>query len=358
MVNEKGGIKGKKIELVKADAPDPTTATTEAGRLIEQQGIKLIFGSMSSGNALAISSVTEKSGAILVESGGITDELTNKGFKYVFRVIDKGSYRGALGVRYSSEVLAPIIGKKPSELRVAIINEESSYGASVGGGAEAEAKKLGLNIVLHESYNAKITDMSAMVLKIKAAAPDVLLSVNYINDAILLFDTLKQYKAMPKIFMGCGAGTTDPNFAKTIGTDSDGVFCMDMPTNLPIQAFSKDEKVKIAVQEFRTRFLKAYPSVNAVPVGAECAFCGAYSFLNDILPRAASTEIADIRTAALATKLSLTTLGFGLDFGEDGQNKSATANIGQWQNGKVVTVYPSSLKNGEQINVPLPIASK
>lgn len=359
LVNAKGGINGKKVELVTADAPDSTTAATEAGRLINQQGIKILFGSMSSGNAVAIGSVVEKSDALLIESNGIADALTDVGNKHVFRVIDKGSYRGALGVQYSYDTLAAKLGKNPKDLKIAILNEDSSYGTSVADGAVQCAKKLGINIVYQESYNAaKITDMSSMAMKIKQTAPDVLISVSYINDAILMMDTLRQYQAVPKVIMGCGAGTTDPNFAATVGKDADGIFCMDMPTNLSLDVYKSDPTLQAAVKEFREKYLAMDKSVNTVPVGTECTFCGAYTFLNDVLPKAKSLSVDDIRTAALSTKLSLTSLGFGLDFGEDGQNKLASANIGQWQNGKVITVYPDKLKNGSLIDIPLPITSK
>ncbi|MGX8700385.1 ABC transporter substrate-binding protein [Caproiciproducens sp.] len=359
LVNAKGGVNGKKIELVTADAPDATTATTEAGRLINQQGIKILFGSMSSGNAVAIGSVVAKSDALLIESNGIADQLTDVGNKHVFRIIDKGSYRGALGIQYSYDTLAAKIGKDPKDLKVAILNEDSSYGTSVAQGAVDRAKELGVNIVYKESYNAaKITDMSAMAVKVKKAAPDILISVSYINDAILLMDTLRQYQAVPKVIFGCGAGTTDPNFASTVGKDANGIFCMDMPTNLSIDVYNSDPELKSAVEEFRKKYLEMDQSVNSVPVGTECTFCGAYTFLNDILPKAKSLSADDLREAALSTKLDLVSLGFGLDFGEDGQNKLATANIGQWQDGKVITVYPDKLKNGELVDVPLPIASK
>lgn len=357
MINKNGGVQGRQVELISADAPDPTTATTEAGRLIDQQGVKIIFGSLASGNALAISAVTEKSGAILMESGGITDELTNKGFKNVYRIIDKGGFRGAQGARYVKDVIAGKLGMKPEELKIAVVNEDSSYGVSVATGAIDEFKASGMNVVLHESYNAKVTDMSAMVMKIKDAKPDVLVTVSYINDAVLLVDTLKQYKAMPKVFLGTGAGTTDPNFAKTIGADSDGMFCLDMPTNLPIEHFAKYPEVQKVVEEFRKAFLAEYKDLDKASVAAEAAFAGAYHFLNDVVAKAKSTDPADIREQALKTKLEMTTLGFGLEFGEDGQNKLASANVGQWQGGKVVTVYPEDRKNGEAINIPLPIAN-
>ena len=110
MINKNGGVKGRQVALVAADATDATVANTEAGRLINQQGVGIIIGSLSSGNALAISAVTEKSGAILWETCGISDELTSKGFKYVFRVIDKGSFRGAYAMKFAKDVLAPKLG--------------------------------------------------------------------------------------------------------------------------------------------------------------------------------------------------------------------------------------------------------
>ena len=358
IVNENGGVQGRQVELTEADAPDPTAATTEAGRLVDQKGVQVIFGSMASGNALAIAGVTEKSGVTLVESGGIADALTDSGFKNVFRILDKGGLRGGAGVAYVGETLAPMLGIAKEDLKIAIIHEESSYGTSVADGAEKKATELGLNVVAREAYNSTITDMSALVLKLKDAKPDVLISVNYINDAILLVDTLKQYDAMPKVMMGCGAGTTDPNFAATIGADSDGIFCTDMPTNLPLDVFNSDEELKGVVSEFRERFKAEFPDMKNVSVAAECAFGGAYTFMNNILPNAKTLDSAGIREAALTTKIDLISIGFGWDLGDDGQNYASSANINQWQNGEVVTVFPESLKNGDVINVPLPIAGK
>ena len=356
-VNEKGGVQGRPIELVSADAPDPTAAATEAGRLVDQVGVKVVFGSLASGNALAIAGVTDKSGVVLVESGGIADALTDSNFKYVYRILDKGGLRGAVGAEYVGTSITETLGIAPADAKVFIIHEESSYGESVANGAEAKVKEMGMQLVGRAHYNTTITDMSALVLQIKQAKPDVLLTVNYVNDAILLVDTLKQLQAMPKVFMGLGAGTTDPNFAMTVGTDSDGFFCTDMPTNLPLDVF-EDEEMRATVEAFREAFLAKNSHLKNASIAAEAAFAGAYTFLNNILPNAADLDDPEtIRTAALETKLDMTTLGFGWDLGEDGQNYAAGANINQWQSGSVVTVAPESLKNGDAINVPLPIAN-
>lgn len=357
MINEKGGIQGREVELVSADAPDPTTASTEAGRLVDQVGVKVIFGSLASGNALAIAGVTDKSGVVLVESGGIADALTDSNFKYVYRILDKGGLRGAVGAQYIGDNVSKTLGIATEDMKIFIIHEESAYGESVANGAEAKVKELGMQLVGRESYNATITDMSALVMKIKDAKPDVLVDVSYVNDAILLVDTLKQLQAMPKVFMGCGAGTTDPNFAMTIGADSDGFFCTDMPTNLPLSVFT-DKDMKATVEAFRAAFLAKNTNMENASIAAEAAFAGSYTFMNNILSEAKDlNDPESIRTAALETKLDMTTLGFGWDLGEDGQNYAAGANINQWQGGKVVTVSPEKMKNGEAINIPLPIAN-
>lgn len=356
-VNEKGGVQGRTVELVSADAPDPTAAATEAGRLVDQVGVKVVFGSLASGNALAIAGVTDKSGVVLVESGGIADALTDSNFKYVYRILDKGGLRGAVGAEYVGTSITDTLGIAPADTKVFIIHEESSYGESVANGAEAKVEELGMQLVGRAHYNTTLTDMSALVLQIKQAQPDVLMTVNYVNDAILLVDTLKQLQAMPKVFMGLGAGTTDPNFAMTVGTDSDGFFCTDMPTNLPLDVF-EDEEMRATVEAFREAFLAKNTNLKNASIAAEAAFAGAYTFLNNILPNAADLDDPEtIRTAALETKLDMTTLGFGWDLGDDGQNYAAGANINQWQGGSVVTVAPDTLKNGDAINVPLPIAN-
>src|SRR5215467_3932748 len=44
MINERGGVMGKKLTFTVADAPDPTVAASEANRLITREGVKIITG--------------------------------------------------------------------------------------------------------------------------------------------------------------------------------------------------------------------------------------------------------------------------------------------------------------------------
>ncbi|KAG0740105.1 hypothetical protein G6F24_017127 [Rhizopus arrhizus] len=60
-INAAGGVNGEKIEIVKADAVDPTQAVSETKRLISANVVG-VFGSYASGISYAASPVTELAG--------------------------------------------------------------------------------------------------------------------------------------------------------------------------------------------------------------------------------------------------------------------------------------------------------
>ncbi len=353
MVNERGGVNGKEVIFAKADAPGTTEASTEANRLIDQQGVSVIIGSLSSGNGLAISSVTERSGVVLWETSAISDEITSSGGKYIFRTCESGSLRGYYGMQFAAEVLAEQLGIAPQDLKIALINEDSSYGTSITEGAVRGAEDFNLNLIAHETYNKDTTtDFSATVVRIKEKQPDIIFAVSYVNDAVLLYDTLKQLDAMPKVFIGGGSGFTDLNFNDVFGDEANGVFCIDMPTNVPPTAFSKEITKEIQA-EFRERFLADHKDMDAVPLTAEILFAGTWVLLNDVLPNAASMSADDIAAAARAINLDETTMGWGVEFGENGQNTIAIPAISQWQEGATRSIWPEKYKVSEVKYIPL-----
>src|SRR5690242_7270963 len=66
-VNAAGGVLGRQVELVSTDAPDPATAVANANRLISQDGVKIILGSVSSDIALAAAPVADRNKVIFWE---------------------------------------------------------------------------------------------------------------------------------------------------------------------------------------------------------------------------------------------------------------------------------------------------
>jgi len=357
IVNEMGGVNGREVVFVDADAPDSQTASTEAGRLISQYGVKVIIGSLTSGNALAISAVAERNGVVLWETSGISDEITSKGYKYLFRTCDKGSNRGKAAMHLVAEVVAPRLGIPLNVIKVAVANEDSSYGEAQIDALLKEAEKLGINVVIHERYSSSTIDLTAMIFRLKEKEPDVIFAVSYVNDAILFWNQAQQYSLNFKAFIGGGGGWSDPQFGKVQGRAANGIFDIDMPSNIDINKYKMDSTRQLA-KKFRSMYLKE-SGENEVPLSAEVVFTGTYILLNDVLPKAGPSYDADgIVEAAKTLDIKETIMGWTVHFDETNQNEGATPVTYQWQDGKTVIVWPFQWAEKEIENIPLPIFLK
>lgn len=350
IVNESGGVKGKQIQFVNADAPTPQAAVTEAERLISKENAKVLIGSLTSGNALSIASVTERSNAILWETSGISDDVTNKGFTSLFRTCDTGSLRGQSAVVLAYESIAALLGIAQNDLRVGMIYENSSYGTSQFNGASAEMMRRSRKFVLAAGYNSTSTDLSSLVLQVKQAKPDVLISVGYINDVQLIANGLRGYKATPKVIIGGGAGYTDPQFQVGQQNFANGVIGIDMPSNIDSK-YLRNEKVRAVSKLFRERYKSEYGE--APSLAAEVVFMGSFTLMNNVLPLAADMSVESIKKAAMSVNIPETINGWSVKFDSTGQNIGATAVAYQWQEGQKQIVWPSNLKSSEFKYLPL-----
>jgi branched-chain amino acid transport system substrate-binding protein len=349
-VNETGGVKGKMIQFVNADAPNPQAAVTEAERLINKEGAKVLIGSLTSGNALSIASVTERSNAILWETSGISDDVTNKGFTSVFRTCDTGSLRGQSAVVMAYESIAGLLGISSDNLKLAMIYENSAYGTSQYNGAMAEMKKRGKKFTLAVGYASSSTDLSSLVLQVKQAKPDVLISVGYINDVQLIANGLRGYKATPKVIIGGGAGYTDPQFHVGQQNYSNGVLGIDMPSNIDAKYLSNEKNRQVSLQ-FRNRYKAEYGE--APSLAAEVVFMGAYALMNDVLPLASDMSTDAIKKAAMSVNIPEAINGWAVKFDASGQNIGATAVAYQWQEGSKQIVWPRNLSSADFKYLPL-----
>lgn len=357
IVNEMGGVNGREVVFVDADAPDSQTASTEAGRLISQHEVQAIIGSLTSGNALAISAVIEREGVVLWETSGISDEITSKGYEYVFRTCDKGSNRGKAAMHLVAEVVAPRLGIPLNEIKVAVANEDSSYGEAQVDALLKEAEKLGINVVTHERYSSSTIDLTAMMLRLKEKEPDVVFAVSYVNDAILFWNQAQQYSLNFKAFIGGGGGWSDPQFGKVQGQGANGILVIDMPSNIDSNKYKMDSTRQLA-EKFRSMYLKE-SGEDKVPLSAEVVFTGTYILLHDVLPKAGPSYDADsIVEAAKTLDINETIMGWTVHFDETNQNEGATPVASQWKDGGTTLVWPFQWAEKEIENIPLPVFLK
>ena len=358
MVNEKfGGVWGKKVVFVKADAPDPTSGANEANRLITHEGMKILIGTYSSSISLAASAVAERNKVIFLEVIAASDEINQRGHKYTFRTNENASDLGGTAAVFASEVVGKELKIDPKKLKLAIIHEDSAFGTSVGKGVKRTADKLGLNVVAFDNYKATSVDLSSLVLRLKSLNPDVIISTSYINDAVLLWKTCKQLGLRPKAFIGTSAGHGLPDFARILGPDSEGVFASEAPAMVNPAALS--DKAKALDKEFRDRWMT---KKGRLPAGhAYRAFTGTWVLFTEVLPKAGAMDPEKIRQAFLKVDLPYGSLphGLGVKYAppEDpnaGLNERRIAGVQQWQDGKILQVWPEKLAVKNWTAIPLP----
>lgn len=333
--NAKGGVLGEKIQLVKADAVDANQAVGEARRLTSVENVAVVFGTFSSALSYAATQVTELAGVPFFELGAISDSITDRGYKNVYRSNSTAKNFAYAMVDTVKDVIAPELGVDPKTLRLAIIHEDGLYGKTVAQFQQERAKELGLNVVETLPYSAKAVDLSSLILRLRGAKVDVVLQTSYQNDTILFFRQAKAAGFKPKAAIGAGGGYSLVDTAKALGKDIEGAFNIDFPQ------FLTNEKGAPGLGAFVEAYKKRY---GTEPRSGHSLvnYVGAKAFL-DIIEQAGSTDAAKVREAVLAYKrpVGSTPTGWGFDFGENGQNKAVTTTLMQWQDGKLVTVWPA-----------------
>ncbi|MBU6225882.1 MAG: ABC transporter substrate-binding protein, partial [Burkholderiales bacterium] len=91
-INAKGGILGRKVELIKEDSVNPQTASTKAERLIERDKVACIVGEISSASALTIAQVAQRTKNLFINTGANSDALRGSNCnKYMFHVESQNS---------------------------------------------------------------------------------------------------------------------------------------------------------------------------------------------------------------------------------------------------------------------------
>ena len=334
--NAQGGVLGKQIVLVKADAVDANQAVGEARRLTSVENVGAVFGSFSSALSYAATQVTELAGVPYFELGAVSDSVTDRGYQNIYRSNSTAKDFAYAMVDAVADVIAPQLEVDPKDLRIAIIHEDGLYGKTLGEFQSKRAEELGLNVVENLPYSAKAVDLSSLILRLRGAKADVVLQTSYQNDTILFFRQAKSAGFKPKAILGAGGGYSLTDTAKALGDTINGAFDVDFPQ------YNTNEAGAPGLGAFIESYKNKY---NSEPRSGHSLanYVGANAFL-DIIEQAGSMDADKIREAVMEYKKPVGTsaTGWGFDFADNGQNKAATTTLMQWQEGKLLTVWPEA----------------
>jgi branched-chain amino acid transport system substrate-binding protein len=351
-INAAGGIKslgGAKLEMLYADSESkPEKGVAEAERMINTEKVHLLTGCWNSAVTYPTTAVAERYGIPFVVPVSVADKITEQGFKTVFRIAAKDSW----WTRDQFAFLKDIQEEFKTEIKtLAFVYENGDWGKGFAGQWRALAEKNGYKIVLDEPYPSTATDMSPVVQKIRRARPDVLMLVSNAADAILLTNTLADYKVKLKAIIASGGGHADPSFLEATGSNARYLF--------DIVEWETDVN-KPGVKEINEKF-KARYGYNLAGESVD-AYIAMY-VIKDALERAGSLDAVKIREALAETNLrsgpAMIASYDAIEFDANGQNKHAALSIVQINdlgNGlERITVWPKGARRAGYTPVfPMP----
>jgi branched-chain amino acid transport system substrate-binding protein len=339
-VNAKGGVRGgSKLEFVIEDSrSDVQAARTVAEKLISQDKVVMMTGQYASADTFPTAQIAQQYAMPFLVSTAAADEITQKGWKYIFRMAQPASD--------FDNGLKDFMEKTVKPRTMVILHENTLFGTSTATAMKEWAAKAKVDVVMYEAYDAGSPDYKPLLIRVKQKNPDVIYMVSYLMDATLLMRQAKEVDLNPHAFAGAAAGFSILQFIEGAGDAAEHVFSSTMwqPT-VPYPGAGDYYKSYIA------RFGSA-PSYH----GAQ-AYAATF-VVADVLNRAASLGNDDIVKSLAATDLM--TMYGRIKFETYGKYTNQTrlpTFVVQVQKGKFATVWPKEVSMAPAV-YPTPAWSK
>ncbi len=333
-VNGKGGVLGRKVVVIRGNASTPQEGISAVEQFVSSDKVDVLIGTYISAVANAASEAALNYNKLYWDTNALAQELTDRGLPNYIRSGPSANVFAAKSAEVITTLVASTLGKAPKELKVWIEHEDSIYGTSIAKEQERILKAAGVQVVGNGAHSFKSIDLTDSILRAKNASPDVWITTGYIPDTNLLLRTARDQGFKPGAMIAVGTGDTFETL-DALGKDSlEGILVVSYPR------YDMNAKYGPGIEDY----LKAYRAkFGKDPIAPQSmsAFVGA-KILFKAIQAAGSTEVDKVRAAAVKLDDPAMTYetGFGVKFDDKMQNTRAFPVAGQWQDGKIVTVFP------------------
>jgi branched-chain amino acid transport system substrate-binding protein len=313
-MNAKGGVLGKKIEiLAEDDVCKPEVAANVGSKLVSEKAT-VVLGHICSGATKAALNTYNEAKIVTMSPSATNVDLTKSGdYPNFFRTISPDDAQALLQVEFALNKL--------KVKKVAVIHDKGDYGKGLAEFAKGFFEKKGVNPVLFEGITPGAVDYSAIVQKIKFSGADAVLYGGYHPEAAKIVSGMKK-KKMKTLFIS-DDGVRDDTFIKVAGKYAEGVYAtgpIDTSKN-PMAVAAIEQHKKVYGSDPGAFYLNAYAA----------SLC-----LLEAIQKAGSTDFAAV-TKALRTNWFETPLG-KISFDENGDAKGIGFSMYQVQKGKYVEI--------------------
>ena len=261
-INAAGGMIGNNLTVEFGDdVSDPKQGVSVANNFAAD-GVKFVIGHYNSGVTIPASEVYQENGILEITPASTNPKVTERNMWNIFRTCGRDDQQGKVAGGY---ILAHFNGKK-----IAFVHDKTTYGKGLVDETLKTIQAGGMKEVLYEGINTGDKDYSALISKIKQAAPDLVYFGGLYTEGGLIVRQMRD-QGVKAPLMG-GDGITSDEFATVGGPGVEGTLMTygPDPRNRPEAA--------AAVAEFRKKgfepeayTLYSYAGVQIIKQAAEAA---------------------------------------------------------------------------------------
>jgi len=207
--NARGGVLGKKIDLeISDDQHDPKQAVAVANKMVNN-GVVGVIGHFNSSCSIPASDTYNRAGIPMISPGSTNPQLTERGYKSVFRVCGRDDQQGKIGGEFVTDKL----GLR----KVAVLHDKTTYGQGL---ADEFKKTLGgkTEVVYYGGIVQGDKDFKSVLTAIKEKGPELIFFGGIYPEMGLLVRQSREL-GIKAPFMS-GDGSIDPKFIEIAGAES------------------------------------------------------------------------------------------------------------------------------------------
>src|SRR4051812_46454360 len=346
-VNKKGGLLGRKVELIAYDdQSNPATTPGIYTKLLDIDKVDLLVAPYGTVPTAPIMPLVKQRDLLLM--GNFSFQV-NHTVKH-----DKWFNNAPWGDASSWTEGFLQVGQKAGAKSIAFIAADQEFAQNLANGAKAVAKKTGLKTVYEQNYPPSTVDFSAMIRAVRNAKPDMVFICSYPNDSVALVRAINEIGvgAQVKLIGGGMVGLQFTPIMENLGSQLNGI--VNYTSYAPGMKYA-------GIDEFFKRYHEKAAAAKVDPLGF---YLPPFNYaIGEILEQAVTaTKSLDSKTLAkyLHSHEFKTIVG-SISWGPDGERAKPSVPMVQFRNlkdkdvnqflqtGKQVIVYPPQFHQGDAI---------
>jgi branched-chain amino acid transport system substrate-binding protein len=346
-VNAKGGLLGRKVELIAYDdQSNPSLTPGIYTKLLDVDKVDLIIAPYGTVPTAPIMPLVKQRDLLLMGNFSFQVNRTVKHDKW----FNNSPWNDAAS--WSDGFIGT--GQKLGAKSIAFLAADQEFAQNLANGARELAKKAGMNIVYNQNYPPATVDFSSMIRAIRAAKPDIVFVMSYPNDSVAIVRAVNEIGVgdSVKLFGGGMVGLQFTPIMESLGSSLNGI--VNYNSYVPGMKYP-------GVEDFLSRYAKKAAEAKVDPLGF---YLPPFNYAIGQMLEQAITATKSLDHKVLADYLrknEMKTIVGPIKFAPDGEwaqprvvqaqfRGIVDKNMEQFrQPGKQVVLYPPDYKTGDVV---------